>query len=107
VRGSVRCLVLGEVVGRDAELASLQGFLAGIRDGASALILKGEAGMGKTTLWTACIAAAEERGHRVLQALPAESETTLSFAGVGDLLGGVLEEALAPLPGGQRQPSRR
>src|SRR5262245_50894426 len=41
------------VVGRDSELAALSDFLAGIPDGASALVLDGEAGMGKTTLWDA------------------------------------------------------
>ena len=90
------------IAGRDTELVALREFVAGIPDGAAALVLEGDAGMGKTTLWHAGIAEAEERGLRVLQALPAESETSLSFAGLGDLLDGVLDEALAPLPGGQR-----
>jgi DNA-binding CsgD family transcriptional regulator len=38
----------------------------------------------------------------VLQAQPAESETALSFCGLGDLLDPVLEEVLAPLAAGQR-----
>ncbi len=59
--------------------------------------------MGKTTLWTAGIALAEDRGLRVLQARPAESETALSFSGVGDLLDRVLDEALEPLPDAQRR----
>ncbi len=91
------------VVGRDSELASVNDFVAGISDGAVALVLEGEAGVGKTTLWTAAVVEAEERGLRVLRALPAESETTLSFAGVGDLLEPVLEDALAALPVGQRR----
>lgn len=90
-------------VGRDAELASLQDFVASVPDGAAALALQGEAGMGKTTLWTAGVALAEECGLRVLQARPAESETALSFSGVGDLLDGVLDEALEPLPRAQRR----
>ena len=90
------------VVGRDAELASLSEFVARIPDGASALVLEGEAGMGKTTLWGAGVEAAETAGWCVLQAQPAESETTLSFSGLGDLLDPVLEEALAPLAGAQR-----
>lgn len=91
------------VVGRDSELASVNDFVAGISDGAVALVLEGEAGVGKTTLWTAAVVEAEEKGLRVLQALPAESETTLSFAGVGDLLEPVLEDALAALPAGQQR----
>jgi DNA-binding NarL/FixJ family response regulator len=90
------------VVGRDAELASLRDFVAGISGGASALVLEGEAGMGKTTLWRAGVEAAEDAGVRVLQAEPAESETALSFSGLGDLLDPVLDEALEPLPAGQR-----
>jgi DNA-binding CsgD family transcriptional regulator len=90
------------VVGRDAELASIRDFVAGIGGGASALVLEGEAGMGKTTLWRAGVEAAEAAGARVLQAEPAESETALSFSGLGDLLDPVLDEALAPLPAAQR-----
>jgi len=90
------------VVGRDAELASIRDFVTGISDGASALVLEGEAGMGKTTLWRAGVDAAETAGLRVLQAAPAESETALSFSGLGDLLDPVLDEALAPLAPGQR-----
>jgi DNA-binding CsgD family transcriptional regulator len=90
------------VVGRDAELASIRAFVAGISGGASTLVLEGEAGMGKTTLWRAGVEAAESAGLRVLQAEPAESETALSFSGLGDLLDPVLDEALAPLAAGQR-----
>ncbi len=92
-----------DVVGREAELASLRDFVAGVSNGATALVLQGEAGVGKTTLWKAGVAEAEDRGLRVLQALPAESETALSFSGIGDLLDPVLDEALAPLPAGQKR----
>lgn len=91
------------IVGRDAELASLRDFVGSVFDGASALVLQGEAGVGKTTLWKAGVAEAEDRGLRLLQALPAESETALSFSGIGDLLDPVLDEALAPLPVAQRR----
>jgi DNA-binding CsgD family transcriptional regulator len=93
---------LMSIVGRDAELASIMGFVGDISDGATALVLEGEAGMGKTTLWAAGIAEVEVRGRRVLQAVPAESETALSFSGLGDLLDPVLDEALALLTAGQR-----
>ncbi len=91
------------VSGRDPELASLQGFVAGVADAAAALVLEGEAGMGKTTLWRAGVAGAEAQGLRVLQAVPAETETALSFSGIGDLLDPVLDEALAALPAGQKR----
>ena len=91
------------VVGREAELAALRDFLAGISEGATAFLLEGDAGMGKTTLWSAGVADAEERGLRVLRALPAESETELSFAGLGDLLDPVLGDALDALVPAQRR----
>ena len=90
------------VVGRDAELASIRDFVTGIPDGASALVLEGEAGMGKTTLWRAAVEQADAGGFVVLAVLPAESETALSFAGLGDLLDPVLARALDPLPALQR-----
>ena len=91
------------IVGREVELASVRDFVASVSDGVSALVLQGDAGAGKTTIWRAGVAAAEESGARVLQAVPAESETALSFSGIGDLLYQVLDEALAPLPVGQRR----
>jgi DNA-binding CsgD family transcriptional regulator len=93
---------MSAIVGRDAELATLRDFVASTTEGAAALVLVGEAGMGKTTLWRAGVEMARTVGVRVLQAEPAESETTLSFSGLGDLLDPVLEEALAPLPAAQR-----
>jgi len=92
----------GPIAGRDAELASLHDFVASISDGAAALVLEGEAGVGKTTVWEAALASAEDGGLLVLRARTAESETTLSFSGLRDLLDPVAEDALAGLPELQR-----
>ena len=91
------------VVGRDAEVASLHEFVERVEAGAAALLLEGEAGMGKTTLWRAAVDHAEELGLTVLRAQPVESETTLSYAGIGDLLDPVVDEALQSLPAVQRR----
>ena len=91
------------VVGRDAELASLRDFVSSISAGAVALALEGDAGVGKTTLWRAGLEEAGDRGLRVLVARPAESEASLSFSGIGDLLEPVLEEALMHLPATQHR----
>jgi hypothetical protein len=91
------------VVGRDAELAALRGFLASVPAGAVALVLEGDAGVGKTTLWEAGVSEAEDRGLRVLTARPAESEMALSFSAIGDLLDPILDAALAPLPPAQHR----
>ena len=93
----------GLIAGRDAELASMRAFVASVSDGAAAFVLEGEAGMGKTTLWSAGVDDARERGVLVLEARPAESESALSFSAIGDLFDPVLDEALAPLPAGQRR----
>ena len=91
------------IVGRDAELAVLGEFLAGVADGAAVLVLEGDAGVGKTTLWAAATEDGVRQGLRVLRARPAEIEAALSFSGVSDLLDPVLEEALTPLPPPQRR----
>jgi DNA-binding CsgD family transcriptional regulator len=91
------------VVGREPELASLRDFASRIPAGALALVLEGEAGAGKTTLWEAGLAEATADGYRVLSARPAESEMSLSFSGIGDLLDPVLDEALASLSAAQNR----
>jgi DNA-binding CsgD family transcriptional regulator len=91
------------VVGRDPELAALRAFCGRITDGPAALVLEGEAGIGKSTLWTAAVEAAREVGLRVLVSRPAETERGLAHAGLGDLLDGVLEEVLPALPPPRRR----
>lgn len=91
------------VIGREPELEVIESFLAGSHDGPSALLIEGDAGIGKTTLWQAGIDAALERGLRVLTARIGASETKLSFSGLSDLLEPVVVEALPELPEPQRQ----
>ncbi|MCA1683174.1 MAG: AAA family ATPase [Actinobacteria bacterium] len=86
------------IVGRTAELAELARFVDSVTHGPSCLVLEGSAGGGKTTLWRAAIDLARERVPRVLEARPVAAEATLAFAGLGDLLGGVLDEILERLP---------
>ena len=91
------------IIGRDAELLSLNGFLGAIEDGPIALLLDGEAGIGKTVLWNAGLTAASERTYRVLACRPIESETAMAYAALGDLLRGQSGDAIAELPGPQRR----
>jgi DNA-binding CsgD family transcriptional regulator len=90
------------LIGRNEELNAVRAFLSTPRDGPAVVVLEGEAGIGKTTLWEAVIASEKPR-RQVLRARPAESEMALSFAGLSDLLGGVLEDALPDLPPPQRR----
>lgn len=91
------------VVGRDREMAAVAAFLDGVPSGPCGLLLEGAAGIGKTTVWSAGTALAAERSYTVLSCRPAESEATLSFAALGDLLEGVLDRALPGLPLPQRR----
>jgi len=90
------------VLGRGRELGAVAAFLDGLPSGPSQLLLEGEAGIGKTTVWAAGIADAAARSYLVLSSRPTESEATLSFAALGDLMDGVLERVLAALPAPQR-----
>ena len=92
-----------KIVGRDRELEALTRFLAGAPSAPTAVVLQGEAGIGKTTLLNAGIDAAASRGFRVLAAGPAAAETQLVFAGLGDLLGDGVHDVLPDLPPAQRR----
>jgi hypothetical protein len=89
------------ILGRDAELAQIAAFVSGGPGGATALVLEGAAGAGKTELWRVAVAEARAAGRRVLEARPAQAESELAFAGLGDLLAGA-RDVLAELPPLQR-----
>src|SRR5438105_2871658 len=89
---------MNAIVGRDAELRALEQFLDSVPAAPGALVLEGEAGIGKTTIWLAALEAAAERSFRVLQARPAESEAPLSYAAIADLAAGAFAETRASLP---------
>ncbi len=89
--------MLFEIVGREAELASLNAFIGRMEGGAAALVLEGEAGVGKSTLWRAAVEHARAHGLTVLSSRPAEAERGLGNVGLGDLLGGVIDDVLAAL----------
>jgi predicted ATPase len=46
------------IVGRDAELVTVDRFLERVAVGLAALVIEGEAGIGKTTLWAEAVRAA-------------------------------------------------
>jgi predicted ATPase len=89
------------LLGRNAELAQVKAFLEA--DSPAALVLEGEAGIGKTRVWEESVRTAEASGCRVLATRASGSEVQLSFAGLGDLLDGVVEEALPNLPAPRRR----
>jgi DNA-binding CsgD family transcriptional regulator len=86
-----------EIIGRDEELGAIELFSARIDDGPTALVLSGEAGIGKTVLWEAAVEAAQQRRGCVLVHRSVEAEAALSFTGLSDLLVPVFEEVAAEL----------
>jgi DNA-binding CsgD family transcriptional regulator len=94
------------VFGRGRELGAVAAFLDRLRSGPSGLLLAGEAGIGKTTVWSAGVDDAVARSYLVLSSRPAEAEATLSFAALGDLLAEVIERVLPALPPPQRNALR-
>ena len=81
-----------ELLGRERERQVLDDLLAGVKAGRSAaLVLRGEAGIGKTALLEHAQSNAD--GCRVLRVAGVQSEMELSYAGLhllcGPLLGGI------------------
>ncbi len=86
-----------DILGRHEELTCLRAFVDGAAGGPAALVLEGEAGIGKSTLWLAAVEHARAGGARVLLARPAEAERGLGHAGLGDLFDGVVDDVLPTL----------
>ena len=85
--------------GRRAEQAAIDKLLVGAREGRSAaLVVRGEAGIGKTALLDYAAAAAD--GMLVLRAVGVETEAELAFASLHLLLRPVLDR-IEGLPGPQ------
>jgi hypothetical protein len=90
------------LVGRASELPEVGRFLASDR-GSAALVLCGEAGIGKTEMWEAGVELARSEGFGAVCARASEAEAQLSFAGLADLLEAVDPSVLGELPAPQRQ----
>jgi len=91
-----------DVIGRRAELDKLQTWLHG---GVKAvLVIEGEPGIGKTTLWADGIRQARAEGRNVLVCRPRPSDAGLPNVGLTDLLRSLPDEAFAHLPPPQRRP---
>ena len=88
------------VVTRESDLLVVHRLLDG-RGPVTCLVLSGEVGIGKTTLWESGLELAAEQGYVVLSARASEAEVSLSFASLADLLDGVDPEVLAGLPAPQ------
>ncbi|OBK46811.1 LuxR family transcriptional regulator [Mycobacterium sp. 1081908.1] len=90
------------IVSRQAEERALADFLDSALREPSALVIEGEAGIGKTTLWLDAVAQAGERGFRVLASRAAAAESVLAYSALADLLSRVDTSIWADLPAPQQ-----
>ncbi|MCS7006985.1 MAG: AAA family ATPase [Gaiellaceae bacterium] len=86
------------IVGRERELAEIEALLESSEHRMRALVIEGEAGIGKTTLWREGVERARAAGATVLVAAPAEPERAMPFSALDDLVLPELEDALHALP---------
>jgi DNA-binding CsgD family transcriptional regulator len=94
--------VPGGTVIRTEDSHAVDALLAAASVGPCALVIGGEPGIGKTTLWTEAVELARAKGYRVLSARSGEAESVLAYAAVADLLADVEDRVLDQLPELQR-----
>jgi DNA-binding CsgD family transcriptional regulator len=91
-----------ELIEREQECAVLDALVDRLRDGGGAVVVQGEAGIGKSALLQRVRRRAQAQGVRPLVTVGVESEAEFAFAGLHQLLRPVIG-ALAQQPESQRQ----
>jgi DNA-binding CsgD family transcriptional regulator len=87
--------------GRSTEARVVEDFLTSASTAPSALVIEGDPGIGKTTLWLSALDQARERGFAVLAARAAATDSVLAYTSLADLLTDAGLDA-TPLPDPQR-----
>jgi DNA-binding CsgD family transcriptional regulator/tetratricopeptide (TPR) repeat protein len=90
------------LVGRSAETRTIAALLDAATGAPAALIIEGEPGIGKTTLWLDALQRARQKGIQVLAARASAAESVLAYAALADLLADVDATVWADLPTPQR-----
>ena len=80
------------LIGRDADVARLVAAAAGVGPDGQLLVIEGEAGIGKTRLAEAVVAAIRDAGGTVLEARTVAGESTIPFAVIAELIRSGSEE---------------
>ena len=89
-----------DILGRQDELCLLEQLLEA--DGVAALLIEGEAGIGKTTLWRAGLELARKHAFKVLSSSPTRGQRSFAYGALADLASGATER-LDELPDPQRR----
>jgi DNA-binding CsgD family transcriptional regulator len=87
---------------RPREATAVGEFLTSASSAPSAFVIEGEAGIGKTTLWSFALQQAHHLGFQVLSAHASGTESVLAYSSLADLLTDVNPISWADLPGPQR-----
>ncbi|OZA92404.1 MAG: LuxR family transcriptional regulator, partial [Rhizobiales bacterium 39-66-18] len=85
--------ILPDFQGREADIARIEKLLDHVGDGGKALLISGEAGIGKTTLLEFAQVFARQRGFRVLYMSGVIAEAHLPFAALQQAVGPILRQA--------------
>ncbi|MGH2989632.1 MAG: AAA family ATPase, partial [Solirubrobacterales bacterium] len=94
------------LVGRIEELEAVEELAGAVASGPAGLLIEGEAGIGKTTLWRAGLDAGRDAALRTLVSRGAGAEVKLGYAALTDLLAEVDDRPIAALPPPQRRALR-
>jgi DNA-binding CsgD family transcriptional regulator len=89
-----------ELIGRASERATI---LAALEDSVAAIVLTGDAGIGKTALWDRAVQDRRAAGDHVLLSRASAAEARLPWVGLADLLRAVPPTVLGAVPDVQRR----
>ena len=91
-----------DIIGRDTELRVVDAFLDAAWRGPAGLLVRGEAGIGKTTVLREALDRARQRGFAPLLAQCAAAEARLTLATLADLVEPIVDNPGVALPALQR-----
>ncbi|PRC46218.1 LuxR family transcriptional regulator, partial [Mycobacterium sp. ITM-2017-0098] len=92
----------GEHAAAAGRVPAVDEFLDSARHRPAGLLIEGEAGIGKTTLWLSVVDRAASVGFQVLTARTGQAESDPAHAAVADVFAGIAPDVLAGLPDVQR-----
>ena len=92
-----------DLIGRATQRSSILAALGADGAGSAAVILTGEAGIGKTAIWESIVADRRSAGEHVLVSRATEAEARLPWVGLADLLRSIPSPVQACLPDVQQR----